>query len=73
MTTLETAKEILKQNKIGKGCKLTFVSNKIFIGYPVWKVLNGTFAKEVNLVKSLFNTPINVARQGNSGGINIWL
>jgi len=73
MTTTE-AKRILTENKIGKGCKISYVSNKVFINYSIGKFLNGSFAKDVQAVKESFaGMQLNISRLGNTGGINIWL
>ena len=72
--TLPEAKQILKENKIGVGAKTTYVSNKVFISYPIHKFLDGSFHRDVEKVKSLFNNvPLDISRLGNTGGINIWI
>lgn len=74
MKTLAEVLEALKSNKIGKGCKHSHVSNKVYIAYPIHKTINGQYSQELKAVRDLF--PLN-SIQGycmqNKGGINIWI
>lgn len=72
-----TAKEtisIIKANGIAKGCKITFVSNKVFIYYPIYKTLNGQYATEKRQIENVLPLcTIECYKIQNKGGINIWL
>lgn len=74
--------EILKENKIGKGCKISKSSNKIFINYPIHKTLRprtnelelSQFEQDKEKLKEIFKKySINFTKINNSGGVNIWV
>lgn len=76
--------EILKENKIGKGCKISKSSNKIFINYPIHKTGtkynketdsydNNQFQNDKEKLKGIFKNSINFTKINNSGGVNIWV
>lgn len=76
---IEQAISVLKENKIGKGCKISTTSNKIYIEYPFHKVFvncsaTGQYFRDSKMVKELFatNEQQHVV-MGNKGGINIWI
>jgi hypothetical protein len=73
--TLTEAKAIVKTNKVGKGCKLTGVSNKLEIHYPGWLIATEQQANDIAKVKELFaGNMINIGRAaGNKVCVNIWL
>lgn len=65
--------EKLKANKIAKGCKITYVSNKVYVDYNLHKYLSGQYWKEKEIIIAMFpNLVINCYRLGNTAGINIW-
>ena len=77
--------EILKENKIGKGCKIEKSSNKIFIKYPIHKTskiyiketdsyIDNQFKKDLEFLRSIgFRYQIETNVISNSGAINIWI
>lgn len=73
--------EIIKSNKIGKGCKIEVSYNKLFIKYPIgktigeyWKNIPSQYTVEIAKVKELLpGCGVNCYKYRGSGGINIWM